>query len=295
MLKWILIALLLPAIGFAKLSVITTTTNLRSLVQEIGGDKIEVISLSKGTQDPHYLEAKPSFAMKVSRTDLLVSVGLGLEEGWLPLIVRGSRNPGVRPGRNGRLIASDFVELLEVHGSHTHKVSRSEGDVHPDGNPHFMLGPDQALKVAKALLGRLSFLEPKSKAYFEQRYKGFETRIQNTMSKLKMQTRRGIKVVTYHKTLTYFYNFLGVSNEDFLEPKPGIPPTAGHVIGLIKKIKENKIQHILVENYFDYAVAERIKKDVPSIKIHKVPVAVNGEKGIDNLITLYERLGGVFQ
>lgn len=294
MLKWILIGILFPLVSFAKLNVITTTTNLRSLVEEIGGDKVSVISLSKGTQDPHYLEAKPSFAMKVSRGDLLVSVGLGLEDGWLPLIVRGSRNPSLRVGRNGRFVASDFVGLLEVHGSHTHKVSRSEGDVHPDGNPHFMLSPIQSLKVAKALVTRLSSLDNGNKNYFEERLKSFEGRIQKLITKLKRQMKKGIKVVTYHKTLTYFYHFLGISNEDFLEPKPGIPPTASHVIKLIKKIKAKGIQHILVENYFDYTVAERIKKDVPAVSVHKVPVAVDGEKGVPNLIKLYERLGAVF-
>ncbi len=114
------------------------------------------------------------------------------------------------------------------------------------------------------------------------------------MLTLKGQIKKGIKVVTYHKTLTYFYHFLGIQNEDFLEPKPGIPPTASHVMKLIKRVKTESIQHILVENYFDYTVAERIKKDIPTLKIHKVPVAVDGEKELSNLIKLYERLGSVF-
>ena len=294
MFKIFLLGLLLPSVALAKLTIVTSTTNLRSLVEEIGGDRVSVISLSKGTQDPHYLEAKPSFAIKVSKADLLVSVGLGLEEGWLPLIVRGSRNPNLRIGRKGRLVASEFVELLEVHGSHTHRVSRSEGDVHPDGNPHFMLGPEQAIKVGNALVGRLSFFDPKNKKYYKDRFLSFEKRVNELAVKLKAKIKKGIKVVTYHKTLTYFYDFLGIQNEDFLEPKPGIPPTASHVMNLIKKIKTDKIEHILVENYFDYTVAERIKKDVPKLKIHKVPVAVDGEKGIDTLIKLYERIGSVF-
>jgi zinc/manganese transport system substrate-binding protein len=284
--------MLLPSLAFAKIKIYTTTTNLMSLAQLIGGDKVEVNSLCKGTQDPHYLEAKPSFAMKLSKADLLISVGLGLEEGWLPLVVRGSRNPELREGQRGRFVAGDYAKVLEVH---TKSISRSEGDVHPEGNPHFMLGPDQVGLIALALLKKLQAIDAGHFAYYQKRFNTFQKSLSEKILKWKGAISLPIKVITYHKTLKYFYAYFGIDNVDFLEPKPGIPPSASHVIGLIKKIKNQGIGYILVENYFDDTVARRIKKEVPSLKVQRVPVAVNGEAGIKDLFHLFDHLVGVLK
>ncbi len=271
----------------ARLVVFTTTTNLADVVRQVGGDAVKIESLCKGTQDPHYLEAKPSYTFKLSKADLLISVGAGLEEGWLPLVVRGSRNPRLRIGQAGRLVASSFVEVLEKS---SRSVSRAEGDVHPEGNPHFMLSPLRSIDVAKAVRDKLKELKPSKSQLFDQNTKRYERRMMKSFSVWKKKVVVGTKVISYHKTLTYFYRDFGINNIDVLEPKPGIPPTASHILKIISKVKGMKINRIVVENYFDNAVARRVVREVKGVSVHTVPVAVNGEKGIDSLFKLYDHL-----
>lgn len=282
----LLVTLLLSSLSsFAKLSVFTTTTNLADIVKQIGGDKIEVTSFCKGVQDPHFLEAKPSYTVKLSRADLLVSVGGGLEVGWLPLVVRGSRNPKVRIGQRARLVAADFVHMLHEEKE---EISRAMGDVHPEGNPHFMVSPVESVKVAKAVSDKLSELDSENKKIYETNFKKFESSISKFLNDHKLKGNN--KVISYHKTLTYFYRDFNIENVDVLEPKPGIPPTASHIIKLIKKIKAQKIKKIIIENYFDDVVAKRIKKEVPDVEITTVAVAVDGKDGIGNIFDLYNHL-----
>jgi zinc/manganese transport system substrate-binding protein len=282
--------LLFLGVSFAahsKIKVITTTTNLADLVRQVGGDFVEVESLCKGSQDPHFLEAKPSYTFKLSKADLLVSIGAGLEEGWLPLVIRGSRNPDIREGQSGHLVASDVVSLLEqVKG----EVSRSQGDVHPEGNPHFMLGPSKVIEVAKAITSKLTSLDEENKENYNKGFKAFEERMTLSLDRWKKKFSNSIKVISYHKTLTYFYDEFGVDNIDVLEPKPGIPPTASHIIGIISKVKSEEVKKIIVENYFDETVAKRVSKEVPRVQVEVVPVAVYGKKEVDDLFTLYEYL-----
>lgn len=280
--------LLMPTLAFSKVRVFTTTTNLADLVYRIGGTNVEVESLCKGHQDPHFLEAKPSYTFRLSRADLLVSVGAGLEEGWLPLIIRGSRNPKLRDGRSGSLVAANHVSMLEIPKEH--ELTRSKGDVHPEGNPHFMLSPSRALAVGRALVKKLSDIDSAHASYYQENYNRFEKSLQTKLTEWKGKLKSGLKVITYHKTLTYFYDEFGIINVDVLEPKPGIPPSAGHILKLIKRIKDENIKYIVVENYFDTSVAKRIKKEIPSVKILQVPVAVKGEDRIKSLTDLYSNL-----
>ena len=271
----------------AKLNVIATTSNLASLVAEIGGDYLEVESLCLGVQDPHFLEAKPSYIFKLSRADLLVSIGAGLEVGWLPLIIQGSRNPKIREGFPGHIIASNFVELLEQNPV---DISRSEGDVHPEGNPHFMLSPYQAIKVANGITQKLVDLDNKNKKIYEKNFLNYKNKLLDHIAKWEKLREQKLKVVSYHRTLTYFYKDFGIENIDVLEPKPGIPPSASHIIGIINKMKKLKVKKIIIENYFDDTVAKRIKKEIPDIEIKIVPVAVEGKKGIRSTFDLYNYL-----
>lgn len=281
--------LLCSATGFAELKVFTTTENLADVVRQVGGDKVSVESLCKGTQDPHYLEAKPSYTFKLSKADLLVSIGAGLEDAWLSLVVRGSRNPKLREGNKGRLVASEGLALAEATEE---AVSRADGDVHPEGNPHFMLGPSKSIEIANAVSKRLGELDPKNAAEYSQRAGEYSKSIEKRLKIWKKRIASGLKVISYHKTLTYFYSEFGIDSVDVLEPKPGIPPSAAHVIKLIKKVKERKIKTIVIENYFDDAIARRIKKEVPSIRIVTVPVSVHGTGDVKNLFDLYENLIG---
>ena len=168
-------ALLLPNWAEAKkLNVITATTDLASLVQEVGGDKIQVESIAKGYQDPHFVEAKPSFLLKLRQADLLIVVGLQLEIGWLPPLINQSGNARIQVGAAGYLDASQFAEILDIP---TGQVTRAMGDVHPLGNPHYWLDPDNGRRIAKGFAGKLGELDPPNAAYFQQRFQDFDKRL----------------------------------------------------------------------------------------------------------------------
>ena len=273
----------------AKLNVVTTTPDLRSIASEVGGDLVAAESLGKGTQDPHFIEAKPSYMLKVNHADLVISTGMELEIGWLPSILAGARNPKVNAGEKGNLEVGPSVEPLEVP---TGKISRADGDVHPAGNPHVTLDPIRAGEIALLVAKRLGELDTANAAKYEANAKSFQARlIQKTRDWQSRIAKTGVtKVVTYHKTLTYFLDRFKLANPAILEPKPGIPPTSGHIIDVIKIIKEQKIPLVLVENYFDPTVTTKIKQDVPGLRAVTVPVAVEGAPGIAKLDDLYESL-----
>ena len=278
---------LFPLASQAKLNILTTTTNLKSLVEIVGGENVSVSSICKGTQDPHYIEAKPSFTLKAARADLLISIGLDLEIGWLPLILRGSRNPKLRPGEIGSFVAGEFIDTLEKP---TGKISRSEGDVHPEGNPHFMLDPLKALTVASHLKDKLIQIDPEHSPAYEDNFNRFASNLKKKLDDWKKRIPEGKKVITYHKTLTYFYQRFGIRNIAQLEPKPGVPPSASHILNVMKEANKQGVQLALVENYFDPSVAYRVAKGISGLKVKIVPVSVNGEPGVSNLFDLYEKL-----
>src|SRR6059058_1893969 len=168
-------ALLLPSLAFAKkLIVVTSTTDLAALTQEVGGDKVNVESIARGYQDPHFVEAKPSFLLKLRQADLLVVVGLQLEIGWLPPLITQSGNGRIQVGANGYLDASQFAEILEIP---TGVVTRAMGDVHPLGNPHYWLDPDNGRRLAKGIAGKLGELDSADAAYFQEKFQDFDKRL----------------------------------------------------------------------------------------------------------------------
>src|SRR5256714_7914254 len=197
----LLATLLLPSLAFAKkLNVVTSTTDLAALAQEVGGDRISVEAIAKGYQDPHFVEAKPSFLLRLRQADLLIVVGLQLEIGWLPPLITQSGNSRIQVGANGYLDASQFAEILEIpQGS----ITRAMGDVHPLGNPHYWLDPDNGRRVAKGLFAKLSEMDPGDAAYFQQRFQDFDRRLTEADKKWQADMKRfcGGTVVTYHKSL----------------------------------------------------------------------------------------------
>jgi zinc/manganese transport system substrate-binding protein len=273
----------------AKLSIVTTTTDLRSIVESVGKSLVSVESISKGTQDPHFIEAKPSFMLKASRADLLVAIGLELEIGWLPSIVRGARNPKINVGQKGYFEVGPLVKTLEQP---TGTVTRAEGDVHPFGNPHITLDPIRVGEISIKVAERLGELDSANAAAFKKNAQEFQAHlVSKTAEWQKRIAATGVKdIVTYHKTLTYFLNRFQISNPSILEPKPGIPPTTSHVLAVIQIIKEKKVPLILVENFFDPTITNKIKAEVPAIRAETVPVAVEGQPGIRSLEDLYEYL-----
>jgi zinc/manganese transport system substrate-binding protein len=278
-----------PNMAHAKLSIVTTTPDLAVLSAEIGGDQVTADAIAKGTQDPHAIEAKPSFMLKASKADLVVSVGLELEIGWLKSILQGSRNPKVMPGNPGYLEVGPEVDPLEVPEG---KITRKDGDVHPAGNPHVTLDPIRIGRIALVIAKRMGQLEPESAKNFLES----ATRIQKRLEEKTKQWQARIdksgvrRIVTYHKTLSYFLDRFKISNPAILEPKPGIPPTSGHIINVIKIIQEQKVPLILVENYFDPSITRKIMPEVPSLRVETVPVSVGGTPSVKTLDDLYETL-----
>lgn len=274
--------------AFAKLNVVTTLTDLAAITREIGGDDINVEAIAKGTQDPHFIEAKPSFMVKVSQADLLISMGLGLEVGWLPSIIRGARNPKVTTGA-GILELGSSIQPIEVPSG---SLTRAEGDVHPEGNPHAWLDPIRVGTMGEKIAERLSQLDEPHRKNYEDRAKKLKERMaEKTKSWKSRIDKTGVKqVVSYHKTMNYFFDRFGIQVPIELEPKPGIPPTSNHIIAVIQTVKEKKLPLIMIENFYDYTVVNRIKQDVPSVRIVPVPVSVEGEPNIKTLDDLFEKL-----
>src|SRR5579864_913340 len=197
-------ALFLPSLAEAKkLTVVTATTDIAALAQEVGGDKISVESIAKGYQDPHFVEAKPSFLLKLRQADLLIVVGLQLEIGWLPPLINQSGNARIQVGAPGYLDASQFAEILDIP---TGTVTRAMGDVHPLGNPHYWLDPENGRRIAKGIAGKLSDSDPGDAAYFQERFQDFDKRLSAAEQKwdAEMKPFRGRKVVTYHRSFPNF-------------------------------------------------------------------------------------------
>jgi ABC-type Zn uptake system ZnuABC Zn-binding protein ZnuA len=269
-----------------KLNVITATTDLAALAQEVGGDKIDVESIAKGYQDPHFVEAKPSFLLKLRHADLLVVVGLDLEIGWLPPLITQSGNPKIQPASSGYLDASQFAEILEKPEG---PVSRAMGDVHPLGNPHYWLDPDNGRRIAKGISNRLAEMDPSDAAYFKQRFQDFDKRLTAAEQNwdAQMKAYRGRKVVTYHKSWPNFAKHFGLDVVGYIEPRPGIPPTPGHTIDLIQQMKRDNVKVIMVEPYFDLKTPNNIASATGGRVLVMLP-SVAGEEEVTDYFKLFD-------
>jgi len=270
----------------SKLTVVTTTEDLAALAREVGGDHISVESIAKGYQDPHFVESKPSFLLRLQKTDLLVVVGLQLEIGWLPPLQTQSRNSKIQVGANGYLDASQFCKILEIP---TGQVTRAMGDVHPLGNPHYWLDPQNGRLIAKGLADKFAELQPADAAYFQQRYADFDKRLAAAEKgwEAKMAPYRGRKVITYHRSWPNFCDRFGLNVVDYIEPRPGIPPTPSHTLEVINTMKRENIKLILVEPYFDVRTPSSIARDTGGEVMQMMP-SVGGVKEITNYFQLFD-------
>jgi zinc/manganese transport system substrate-binding protein len=269
-----------------KLNVVTATTDVAALAQEVGGDHISVESIAKGYQDPHFVEAKPSFLLRLRQADLLITVGLQLEIGWLPPLVTQSGNPRIQVGAAGYLDASQFAEILEIP---TGPVTRAMGDVHPLGNPHYWLDPDNGHRVAKGIAAKLGELDPSDAAYFQERLQDFDKRLTAAEQKWdsEMAQFRGRKVVTYHNSLTNFAKHFHLNVIGYVEPRPGIPPTPSHTLDLIGLMKRENCKLVLVEPYFDLKTPNSIGAATGAKVLVYLP-SVGGEKQVTNYFRLFD-------
>jgi zinc/manganese transport system substrate-binding protein len=270
----------------AQTKVVTTTEDLASLVREIGGEKVSVESLARGYQDPHFVEAKPSFVIKLHSADLLVVVGRELEVAWLPPLITQSRNSKVAPGGPGYLDASETVKILDIP---TGQITRAMGDVHPQGNPHYWLDPGNGRRIAKAIEGKLGQLSAKDAAFFAQRYADFDRRLTEAEGRWKaaLAPYKGAKIVTYHRSWPNFADAFGLDVVGYVEPKPGIPPSPAHTLTLMEAMKRQGIKLILVEPYFDMKTPNAIGRDTGA-KVLTMTPSVGGVKEASDYIKLFD-------
>jgi zinc/manganese transport system substrate-binding protein len=275
-----------PAPLAATLRVVATTEDLASLVREVGGDRVEVSALAKGTQDPHFVDPKPSFIALLSRADLLVVVGRELELGWLPPLQTSSRNARIQVGSPGYLDASQNVRILEIPAG---QITRAMGDVHPLGNPHYWLDPRNGRLMAQAIRDRLTQLAPAERAHFEARYADFDRRLSEAERRwdAAMAPHRGAKLVTYHRSWPNFMERFGLEVIGYVEPKPGIPPTPSHTIGLIAEMKRQSVRVIVVEPYWSLKTPEAIAAQVGGRVIVLAP-SVGGRPEVQDYIQLFD-------
>jgi zinc/manganese transport system substrate-binding protein len=270
-----LAVLLLPAPAAAALRVVTTTEGLASLAREVGGDRIEVQSLSRGIQDPHFVDANPILAVKLRAADLLVDVGLDLEIGWLPPLVSQSRNAAIQPGGAHRLTAASAIAVLDVPSG---AVDRSAGDLHPGGNPHFLTDPRRALQVAEALSLKLTSLDPAGAAVYADRTATFRRTVEAALQgwRAELAPLAGRKVFTHHRTLTYFLDWTGLVSAGELEPKPGTPPPPAHLARLVEVARREGVKAAIVESYYDARSDDQVAR-LTGAKVVTIPGDVGGD------------------
>jgi zinc/manganese transport system substrate-binding protein len=233
----------------AALKVVATTPDLAAITKSVGGDKVSVTALALHTQDPHWVDARPHLALDLARADLLVLNGAELEVGWLPTLLSGSRNGNVQRGARGYLDGSTLVTLLEVPRG---RVDRSQGDIHPSGNPHYTRDPRAAERLAVGIAKRLAEIDPKNKAAYLEQAKRFLAELRQARSgwEKRLAARRGAPVVAYHRSLVYLADWLGLRVVEHIEPRPGIPPNPRHIAHVIDVARGEKVRVILQEAWF---------------------------------------------
>ena len=285
---WLLLAILssVPALAQGKLNVVTTTEDLASIARDVGGDRITVEAMAKGYQDPHFVEAKPSFILKLQKADVLIVVGRDLEIGWLPPLIQQSRNSRIQPGSEGYLDASMHASILEIPAG---QVTRAMGDVHPQGNPHYWLDPENGKRIAKDIADKLSQQRPNDRAAFEQGLATFTARVDDGVKRwlAQMAPFKGMKVVTYHRSFPNFAARFGLDIIGYVEPKPGIPPTPQHTLDLINEMKRQNIKLVLIEPYFDSKTPNSIGR-ATGAEVVVLPPSVGGVKEAADFIKLFD-------
>ena len=275
-----------PARAQGKLNVMTATEDLAAIAREVGGDRVTVESIARGYQDPHFVEAKPSFILKLQRADLLVVVGRELEIGWLPPLIQQSRNAKIQVGAEGYVDASLHATILEIPQG---QITRAMGDVHPLGNPHYWLDPENGKRIAKDVAGKLSQFRPSDRAYFEQHLADFNSRLDAAEKRwtAQMAPYKGMKVVTYHRSFPNFAERFGLDIVGYVEPRPGIPPSPQHTLDLINEMKRQNVKLVLVEPYFDLKTPNAIGRETGA-QVLVMPPSVGGVKDVTDYIKLFD-------
>jgi zinc/manganese transport system substrate-binding protein len=272
--------------ALAKVKIVSTLDDFSSIAASIGGGLVETESLAKGYQDPHFVDAKPSFILKLSRADLLIVAGLELEIGYLPPLIDQSRNTKIHVGGPGYLDVSNGCDILQRP---TTQVTRAMGDVHPFGNPHYWLDPDNGRVIARAIAAKLTELDPANRAAYEKGLADFEARLteKDKEWKAKLAPYAGAKIVTFHNSWPNFAKHFNLDVAGQIEPKPGIPPTPSHTLEIINLITTDKIKAILVEPYFDMKTPKYIGDKTGAAVLTFYP-SVGGTEAIKDYFALFD-------
>ncbi len=280
-----LLTLSLASLASAKVNVVASVPGLGAIAREVGGQYADVTTLAGPTQDPHFVDGRPSYVVKLNKADLLVYVGLALEIGWLPPLIENARNAQIQLGKLGNLDASSVAgKLLDRKGS---AVSRREGDVHPDGNPHYLYSPLYAVRVADGIAARLGKIDPNHADAYKKNATQFKHRMAGKVAgwEAAMARYRGRSVVGFHESLVYLANWLGLQRQGFIEPFPGISPNPKHLAQLILKMRKAKVKVILSEPWYN-AETTRVVAEKTGAKIVSLPgdVGAPGIKSYDDFI-----------
>jgi zinc/manganese transport system substrate-binding protein len=278
-------AWLAAAPALAKLNVVTTTQDPAAITRAVGGDRVNVKALCKGLQDPHFLDAKPTFMVDLNRADLFEVIGLDLEVGYAPALIAGAHNEKIGVGQPGYLDLSQAITPLEV----VPIADRGQGDIHPNGNPHYWLDPENGRLMARAIAARLSQLDPDGKKTYEANLAAFEKSLTAKEAEwaAKMAPLAGKSIITYHRSWTYFISRYKLQVADFVEPKPGIPPVPAHTLDLMKLVQSKGIKLILMEGFYDRRFPELIASKTQA-KLVVVPNSVGGVEQAKTYFDLFD-------
>lgn len=273
------LGVLLASGAQARLNIVVTTPDLAAIAKEVGGDKVEITTLARPTEDPHFVDAKPSFIVKLNKADALIEGGAELELGWLPALLAGARNPKLAPGQPGRILCNEGIHMLEVPTA----LTRAEGDIHAAGNPHFAVDPVNAGIIAAHLGDAFAKLDTASADAFRANEKKFLDALDTRLAEwtARLAPFKGAKVVSYHKSWPYFAGRFGLEMDLFLEPKPGIPPSPAHLADVIAKMKEQHARVIIVDPYLNRKTAETVARntDAVVVDVAQFPGGVKGTEG----------------
>lgn len=282
-----------PWFAQAALKVVTSTEDLAALTQAIGGTAVSVKTLTRGTADPHFAQAKPSMIRDVYQADLLIVVGAELEIGWMPALLQAARNSRVQPGNEGYLDLSTVVRLIDKPAG---PVTRDMGDVHAAGNPHYWLDPGNGILMARAISQRLVQLDNAHAPEFEQRLASFEQQAHGKIAEWKaaLAPMAGKAVISYHTSLVYLANAFGFRIVAHVEPKPGIAPSAAHLSQLIAQIKEQKADVLIMESYYEQRSARYLAEHA-GVRVVVIPQSVGASPEIKTYVDLFEGIITAFK
>ena len=273
-----------------KVTVVASIPSLKSIAELVGGDKVDAFAIATGYQNPHFVDPKPSFIMKLSKADLFITTGLDLESGWVPSLLQSSRNGKIQPGGDGYVDASAGITLLHVPSS----SDRAQGDIHLYGNPHYWMDPLRGKQIAKTIYEKLVRISPENAEYFSANLKRFDEEIDSRTAawEKKLAPLRGVPLIAYHNEWPYLEERFGFTIVDFLEPKPGIPPTPSQLMKIISTIKSKKIPLIITSPYFTLDAAELVSRQTGT-QVAVLATSVGAFDGIANYYDLFEYNVGV--